>query len=442
MKRGEITAFLSLIFLLLLSFTGAMVESASIQVLKNHKKADMSLAIESLFAEYQKELLEEYDIFALDERAGQSMMSRLAYYGGKGIENEAVQSELLTDDSGKAFYEQVIRYTENKLGLDMLQKEKEKLKLWKKQETDSRDYQEEEADINGGMEHMLEEAGESLPEEDNPIQSITSLKKSGLLQVTVPNQEQLSEKRIRKEKLASWRRLQKGTGHLSSEAEEKEGNLSPLFFEAYLKDHFSDFSDKEENKVLSYELEYLIGGEMSDRENLERVVKKMVSLRLVVNYGYLLTDEVKKGEAEVLALTLCSLLTVPGITEVRKHAVLMAWAYGESIMDIRSLLDGRKVPILKNSENWQLQLSEIFTLGEKESVQTGADAENGMTYQDYLKGLLLLEKKENLAMRALDLIECNLQIKADECLTQLEVRSDCNLRRGIHYEFLTSFGYQ
>ena len=59
MQKGEITAFLSLVFLLILSFLGAMVESASIQVLKNYKRADTILAVESVFAEYQKQLLEQ-----------------------------------------------------------------------------------------------------------------------------------------------------------------------------------------------------------------------------------------------------------------------------------------------------------------------------------------------------------------------------------------------
>ena len=71
MQKGEITAFLSLDFLLILSFLGAMVESASIQVLKNYKRADTILAVESVFAEYQKQLLEQYDLFALDAGYGE-----------------------------------------------------------------------------------------------------------------------------------------------------------------------------------------------------------------------------------------------------------------------------------------------------------------------------------------------------------------------------------
>ena len=61
MVKGEITVFLSLVFLLLLTLVGALLESASIQLAKNEKRADAGRAVESAFAEYQKDLLEYFD---------------------------------------------------------------------------------------------------------------------------------------------------------------------------------------------------------------------------------------------------------------------------------------------------------------------------------------------------------------------------------------------
>ena len=66
MKRAEITAFLSLIFILLVTFTGSIIDAASIQAAKNYRRADAEKALECIFAEYQKELLTEYDIFGMD----------------------------------------------------------------------------------------------------------------------------------------------------------------------------------------------------------------------------------------------------------------------------------------------------------------------------------------------------------------------------------------
>ena len=64
--RGEVTAYLSLVFILFITLVGGLMESASIQMAKNYRRADMNRAVECMFAEYQKELLDEYHIFALD----------------------------------------------------------------------------------------------------------------------------------------------------------------------------------------------------------------------------------------------------------------------------------------------------------------------------------------------------------------------------------------
>ena len=41
MKRGEMTAFISLVFVLLVGLIGAVIESASVQTAKNYRRADI-----------------------------------------------------------------------------------------------------------------------------------------------------------------------------------------------------------------------------------------------------------------------------------------------------------------------------------------------------------------------------------------------------------------
>lgn len=443
-QKGEITAFLSLIFLLILSFLGAIIESASIQVLKNHKRADTSLALESIFAEYQRELLEEYDIFALDGSYGEGksdenkIIKRLEYYGAQKHVNQIQHSELLTDHQGTPFYRQAVKYMKSKIGI---MEEKEEHSYWEEQQESGTKFEKEEEEVEENLDSMLGEAQESLPSANNPMESVTDIQKSGLLKIIVENPEQLSKKSIKKEELASMRKLNKGKGTFVQE-ETKTGIAEPLFFEQYLLEHFGDVTEGKEERVLDYELEYLLGGHTSDQENLEEVVKKILPIRLGVNYAYLLTDEEKKAEAEVLALSLCTLLTVPGITEIVKHAILLAWAYGEGIVDLQTLVAGEKVPVVKTKENWSLQLSALLEIKEQGVPKRNQDNQEGMGYRDYLKGLLILERQETLSMRALDLIEKNLHLRADQCIMRLEIESVCTLRRGIQYEFSTYFGYQ
>jgi hypothetical protein len=205
---------------------------------------------------------------------------------------------------------------------------------------------------------------------------------------------------------------------------------------AYITEHFTQMTKQEESRTLLYEQEYLLGGKAGDRENLEAVCEKILVLRMAINYIYLQSSDIRKAEAEALAATLCSLLTVPEITGVVKQALLLAWAYGESIVDVRVLLKNEKVPVIKSDETWQLQLQNLVTLGTEEEIAGEKPVEKGMTYADYVKALLLLEDKTTLSMRCLDLIESNLQIQADQCMTKAAVKSSGT------YQFTTIFGYQ
>ena len=63
MKKGEITVFLSLTVVLLVSFILGMMNAANIQLMKNQARIDVDSALYSLFGEYQTDLLEEYHIF-------------------------------------------------------------------------------------------------------------------------------------------------------------------------------------------------------------------------------------------------------------------------------------------------------------------------------------------------------------------------------------------
>ena len=118
------------------------------------------------------------------------------------------------------------------------------------------------------------------------------------------------------------------------------------------------------------------------------------------------------------------------------------------MVDIRSLLKGNRVPLVKTGDSWQLQLSGILKLGTEEDQNDGADTEGGLRYKDYLRILLFLGNKKKEGMRTLDLIEQNLRtekgqsyFRADYCISKIELKSTRIFRRGISYQFPTCFGY-
>lgn len=422
--KGEITAFMALLFVLMLSVVGALIQSASHQIAKNRRRADILMALESTFAEYHPDLLNQYEIFARLGCTEDVLNNRMAYYGARNTKHTIKQIQLLTDYDGAPFYEQAVRYMKDWLGMeDMSGGSGVDWSIGDSDELDEKEFS-NSLELKG----LLEEENIQLPTEDNPIESVKNLKNKPLLSLLVSNQEELSNRSITPETLPSHRVLLKG--NFAQDTQNGAGDR--MFFIAYLLEHFFNVMDGERQASLLYEQEYLLGGKASDQENLEAVCKKIMNIRTVSNYTYLLTDSAKQAEAQAMALTLCTLISLPAITEVVKHAILFAWSYGESIVDMRALLKGKKVPLVKNSDSWQLQLSNLAALGTENEITNEKDTGSGLAYEDYLKGLFLLETKETLSMRCLDLIESNLHIKTDQCMTKVEIQSD---------SFITTYEY-
>lgn len=452
--RGEVTAYLSLIFLLLITFVAGLMESASIQMAKNYRRADMNRAMECMFAEYQKELLEEYEIFAIDgsyetgQYSEENLADRLEFYGAGNMKHEIERIQFLTDRECSLFYDQVAAYMEDRYGIDAMQELVGQTPQWGHQEEEGEGYLEEERKQNEELEALLGEQQGDLPSENNPIEHVGNLKQSPVLDLVLPKERQVSEKAITLGETPEFRTLNQGYGEFSDVAEET-GTLSVLLFGEYLLEHFTAYTDEERSGALEYELEYILAGRGSDQENLEHVVNKLMLIRYVPNYAYLQTNAEKKAEAKALALTLCSLLAVPAITEAAAQVILLSWAYGEAVMDLRSLLGGSRVPLVKDDMSWQLSLSSLMSLGTEEDVNEGKDTAGGMNYRDYLRMLLFLEGKESRGLRALGMIEQNLRkesgltwFKADLCVGRMELWSECRLRREIKYRFPTYYGYQ
>lgn len=420
--KGEITVFVTLVFMLILSLVMALLTSATLQVEKSKVRAKMELALENVFAEYHREILEDYELFVRADCSEAVLKKRLQYYGIVDVEHEILKSKLLTDDGGLPFYQGAVRYMKDWIGLSG--------PMGGGSADFTIDEQLKVIDSN-----LLSKDELTLLEEGNPLEVISNLKKSNLLSILISNQESISKKTLELESLPSHRTLKKGVGTFEDE-EGEGGAVEKLLFTEYLTRHFSNYLKSKEDTKLKYELEYLLGGKACDADNLEEVLKKILWIRVGVNYLYLQTDEVKKAEVGAMAAGLCVLLTVPGVTEVVKQALLFAWAYGESIVDLKVLMKTQKVPAVKTAESWQLKLSNLATLGTKEEVTGEKQFSKGLNYLDYLKGLLLLENRETLCMRSLDLVESNTSVKVDECMTRVVLLSE------FKGEFQTEFRYR
>ena len=175
--NGEVTVYLTLTFVLFVSLILALVESASVQMAKNYRRADMNRALECVFAEYQKELLENYDVFAIEcgyetgTYTEQNILDRLSYYGAD-MENEIERIQLFTDNSGELFRDQVGKYMKHKYGIAWADKYLGNVSLWKNQEEKADEFTEEEEKQNDQLKDLLGEQEAELPEEEKALGDI------------------------------------------------------------------------------------------------------------------------------------------------------------------------------------------------------------------------------------------------------------------------------
>ena len=268
-----------------------------------------------------------------------------------------------------------------------------------------KELEEQENIKNDGMEELNSEETIPMPEiseTNNPLEIIKSFKENGFLSFVLPDGVNVSEKTVDLSAFLSNRERQQGRGEFQ-ELEIEENFTDKIFVQEYAFEKFKSFTDGAE-APLSYEMEYLLGGKNSDRENLSSVIKKLLILREISNLAFLYTNPQKRGEIAACASALSFLLLIPeGMTFVQ--GVLAAgWAYMESIADVKSLLSGGCVPLVKDVDSWKTQLSNL-------RADTGISTEKGVDYEGYLRILLLSVSEQKLMMRIMDMIEVNLRLE-------------------------------
>ena len=471
-QKGEITIFLSFTFVLLLSFILTMLDGAILQTTKSDYRLAADVAIFSAFGEFQKELLEEYGVFALEgtyERGDfdvQNLIDRMAYYGALGIEQEIEGMQLLTDNNGQAFREQVLNYMEEKYFISYAVDFMGLSRGWEQQEIEGERVLRDEENILFNITKMLEEEEEevSLPTEDNPIAHVSQLKSTSILSLIMPQENPLSDLSISLEGQASRRSLNSGWGDFPARGNvsgpEQRGLYQEFVIEKFdhatsklKKDNQESLQRSEDDEQgnqrnLAYEIEYILEGQNSDAKNLERVVLKILLIRMGANFGYIIRDREKVSQAEAMAKTIAQLVKLPILTTPIKYAILSSWAYGESIVDVRALLEGKKVPSVKTKDTWQLSLANLLNLGTPEDNITGRDDENGWSYEDYLRVFLAAANDNAITMRTIDRVEQNMIVeqeksffRVDHCISKVRVRNTAVIRGDITYEFPLYFSY-
>lgn len=452
-RKGSITVFLSLTCILFLALICTVIESARVQGAKAQTANIIGMGNLSLLSEFETELLERYEVFAVDGAYGsgkfqiknvkehlENFLSLNTTPKAEGLSSlcfdpwnlELTKTSideyaLLTDQKGEAFYQQAVSFMKQNIGLiavEELMEYKNAVSEIRESQKTYENRQKENEEALAGLEDEKQQKIENLESEassdvivegstavapveetKNPLKEIAKLRKKSILEL-VAGDKTISDKKITLRKLPSRGGLRKGTMKIEKT---QSGVTANLLFQEYLMRYFSCFTETQKDTVLDYQVEYFLGGKKSDKENLKYVINRLLLLREGMNYLYCVSNPQISSQANGLAASLTGFLGIPALTAATGQAIMLAWAYGESLIDMRILLDGGKVPLNKTSSSWQLSVENLGQLADILKNGAAETDQDGMSYSGYLRVLLYMGNLSSQKMRALDMIQLELQ---------------------------------
>ena len=148
-----------------------------------------------------------------------------------------------------------------------------------------------------------------------------------------------------------------------------------------------------------------------DRENLKNTVNQIIAIREAMNLMSLLKDPEKRREAELLAAAITGASGIAPLVSVTTFFILTVWALAESVEDVKALLEGGKVPFLKQEREWRVSLTGLAESGTALFRELGASGNEGegLDYQSYLKLLFWLSGLPKKEYRMMDMIQKNIR---------------------------------
>lgn len=183
----------------------------------------------------------------------------------------------------------------------------------------------------------------------------------------------------------------------------------------YIMDVFQNAASKEclveHERVLDYEVEYIISGNDSDSENLKTVLWKLLAFRSVMNLSYILMSAEKSLRPRRQRYYCRQALLIPQFVKVVAFLLKSAWAFAEALADCRTLLKGGKVPVMKDDKTWYLSWEQMMCLNG--NILDGNNGEKGMDYEGYLQMFLMLTKRDTKYRRMTHLMEKNIRLLPD-----------------------------
>lgn len=461
--KGYLTVYLSLSITIILSLVLALYEGARIGAVKMKTECVADISMNSVLAEYSRQLYEQYGLLMVDTSYGTGSHSivnteeHLRNYVQKNLElslqgkalgrntmlgmyckdAKITGSSFATDNDGAVLNRQILAYMGADVIGSLVTNVEENVRSLKESGFDTTDVDElarenqEQIDAVELPTIINEEGEEEQISLGNPADTVNSQRGIGALSLAIPDKSRISDVSVNLSEYASHREKNKGTG-LDDGLDMSLGKRALI--EQYYYEKCGYFGAEMDKSFLKYQMEYLAYGENSDYANLEQVAKTLLFWRQASNMLYLFNCRPKVDAADLMASLLTAVMMVPELKELVKYSILFAWTFAESVSDLRILFSGGRVPLMKSDDTWRLGLEAMFSFRDSD----GGDCGEGLYYRDYLRMIVFMTDFDKKTQRLMDIMEMDIRKTAGNAYFRMDHCLDC-FRAEI--EIGTSYGY-
>ena len=483
---GVLSVYLALMIAVMIPIILTMIEGARISALRTKIGCAADLAMDSALAEYNRELLKQYDLLFIDtaydsgmgslDNTREHMLDYLSYNIDPGKDNflmggadflrlecdglEFTGVSRATDDDGAVFRYMALSYMLEKYGLayaedvkDMAEKS-ESSGLYdgdiESEESDAQqeldDYEFEAPQVDDGNGGKMDDPDWSEPEKADPAGKVNNLRGGGILSLVCG--QEISSESVDADIYASHRDLVAGDG-MYEEWDDREGIMYEVLFNEYIMEKAGNYLNEKPGSRLKYEVEYIYAGKDSDDANLGTVVNRILLIRGAVNTIYFFGDGELQAESNELAAALAAVSMSPELEPIYLALIDAAWIYAESASDIRVLMTGGKLPVIMSPGDWRLSLEGALDATE-DMIESSVDDGSGkdmpddpanmeVGYEGYLRLLLYTVSRENRVGRMMDVVEMDVRMVPGYEAFRLD---DCIAAATIQFTFKSDYGYE
>lgn len=253
-------------------------------------------------------------------------------------------------------------------------------------------------------------------EKEGWLERIKAMTGKGILKLVLPEGSEISDGKPK---------LSQAPSAFSGKGEEHftgtSGLVDRLLMAEYGIRYFPHFQ-KQMEKGGIYEMEYILYGRKTDRENLETSVLRMISVRQGLNLVHILSDGRKRQEAETLAAAITGGIGLLPLTAVVTFFVMGIWALAEALVDVRCLLNGGKVPLIKAASDWSLSLEGVLQIGAEGKLpdlgDNGTESKKGLDLTGYLRLFLFVSYGKEPLFRMMDMMQMNIRKEQPDFLME------------------------